>query len=934
MRQWVLFVVWLGSMLAATVGKSQVFHWLSQPGSASGPYINGDVFRSPKISANGRYVSFSSLATNLVDGDTNGLSDLFIKDLQTDTITRVYTTATGQQITDFGVGVFSAPTSDGQWIAFTARTAQLPGGVGFSDEFVYLKNLQTGQVINHSDLGGGEFFEVSSDDIHLSDNAQSLFFGSHYPINPNAGFRSQIYHKELGSGTYEMLTVGFDGINGANDTTRWGDVSDNGRYVVFSTDADNLIDEALNNTGENVYVRDLLSDITTLVNRTPSGDSSAVNDSLLNEMAVSNVGQVVFKTNQSDLVANDLNGNDDVFFYDAGSISRINLTPTGQELGGTSALDLVINGTGTTILFRDRTDQLVTQPVDDTYFNLFKYDTQSQVMSLVTLGVDNASGNRDTQTKVAITTSGSRAVFTSEATNLVSEPVSNQPSLYAINFNNDTIVHLSEALFDPMTANDGSFLPKISSDQMTVVYSSDATNLTNQLIEPQRNLYLLDRHDNSHQIIGRNAFSVGGLSPSGRYVLVTSEYFQPDGMLDLGAYYLFLYDRVNQTYTQIEETLDANVNDNGLVVFETSKALDAQDLNGIDDVYLFNPNNQTIELISRNQNGDAVSGFFPDIGGVDNNTWITFNSPSDELVINDTNGFGDVFLLNWPTGSFLRASATVSGVEGDGESYLPKISSNASHVVFLSAAQNLTTEDYANTSEEQLISYDLNSQQHQLVTRNDNGLPIVNITSQIYFYDISDSGRYVAFEYDDDGPFGELDYADDTDNQRDVLMYDQLTQTTKVISAYLNGNNSLDHSERPVVVEDLSQSPPLVGVVFESTGGDLTGFAEHPGRFDEIILYQQGGDDLNLTIEVFGEGAVTGNAGINCTDQCQHPFALGAELSLVATPTAGSNFLGWQVDFGPCQDNSNPCALLMDRSKTLQAFFLNDNDLIFASDFD
>lgn len=915
--------------------QAQALHWLSQPESEAGVFINADIIYNPKLSANGRYVSFSSPATNLVADDTNGLSDVFVKDLQTGEISRVYTTSTNQQITDYGVSTFSAPTSDGQWIAFTARTAQLPGGIGFSDEYLYIKNLSTGVVINHSDLGNGTHFEVSSDEIHLSDNGQYVFFGSYHAINPNAGFREQIYRKDLNNDSYDMLTVSFDDINGANDNTRWGDVSDNGRYVVFSTDADNIINEVLNNTGENVYLRDLQTNTTILVNRTPSGNSSAVDDSYLSHMAVSNIGQVVFKTNQSDLVLNDNNNNEDIFISNNGVITRINLTPSGQELGGTAASDFTFSGDGSTILFRDKTSQLVTQPVDDTFFNLFQYDTQTQVNSLVTLGTNNASGNDDTITKAAISTNGNRAVFTSEATNLVNQAVAlNHSSLFAVDLNTDTILHISDALYDPMTSDDGSYHPRISSDQMTAVYSSDATNLTDELIEPQRNMYLLDRNSNTHQIIGKNVFSISSMSPSGRYIVITSEYFQPEGLIDLGGYHMFLYDRQNQTYTQIEEALYGEVNDSGLVVFETEKSLDANDTNGLDDVYLFNPNTQNIELVSKNNAGQAVSGFDPDIGGSGNNTWVTFSSPSEELVLNDTNGFGDVFLINWPNGSFIRTSATVAGVEGDGESYIPKISSNATHVVFLSGAKNLTAEDYSQVSEHQLIAYDINNQLHHLVSRNDNGLPLANHNTQIYYYDISDSGRYVAYEYEDDGEFGELDFATDTDNRKDVMMYDQNTQTTQVISAYLNGNNSNDHSERPKVVEDLTQNPPLIGVVFESTGGDLTGRDDHPGQFDEIILYQQGGDDLTISINIVGSGTVSGNAGINCSDQCDHDFSLGTDLTLVATASPGNTFTGWQVDFGGCQDDSNPCELVMDRAKTLHAYFHDDSDLIFSSGFE
>jgi hypothetical protein len=63
---------------------------------ANGAQGNGDSF-NPSISADGRYVAFESLASNLVPGDTNGTQDVFVRDLLTGTITRVSTDASGNQ---------------------------------------------------------------------------------------------------------------------------------------------------------------------------------------------------------------------------------------------------------------------------------------------------------------------------------------------------------------------------------------------------------------------------------------------------------------------------------------------------------------------------------------------------------------------------------------------------------------------------------------------------------------------------------------------------------------------------------------------------------------------------------------------------------------------------------------------------------------------
>ena len=81
---------------------------------------NGDEGNSqsyePSISADGRYVAFVSDASDLVPGDTNGTTDVFVRDLQTGAIARVSTRANGEQ----GNGSCVDPqiSADGRYVTF------------------------------------------------------------------------------------------------------------------------------------------------------------------------------------------------------------------------------------------------------------------------------------------------------------------------------------------------------------------------------------------------------------------------------------------------------------------------------------------------------------------------------------------------------------------------------------------------------------------------------------------------------------------------------------------------------------------------------------------------------------------------------------------------------------------------------------------------
>ncbi|MHB1466897.1 MAG: TolB family protein, partial [Thermoleophilia bacterium] len=97
----------------------------------------------PAISADGRYVTFFSDATNLVTGDGNALTDVFVKDTQTGAITRVSTDSGGAQAT--GGGSYSpAISADGRYVTFFSDATNLVTGDGNALTDVFVKDTQTG----------------------------------------------------------------------------------------------------------------------------------------------------------------------------------------------------------------------------------------------------------------------------------------------------------------------------------------------------------------------------------------------------------------------------------------------------------------------------------------------------------------------------------------------------------------------------------------------------------------------------------------------------------------------------------------------------------------------------------------------------------------------------------------------------------------------
>jgi Tol biopolymer transport system component len=127
----VAVAVAIGTALPAWAGTTERVSIETDGGQAN------DSSGSAVLSADGRFVAFSSNASNLVPGDTNGANDVFIRDRQAGTTKRVsIKTDSGQANDSSGEPALSA---DGRFVAFTSHATNLvPGDTnGWADVFVH-----------------------------------------------------------------------------------------------------------------------------------------------------------------------------------------------------------------------------------------------------------------------------------------------------------------------------------------------------------------------------------------------------------------------------------------------------------------------------------------------------------------------------------------------------------------------------------------------------------------------------------------------------------------------------------------------------------------------------------------------------------------------------------------------------------------------------
>jgi Tol biopolymer transport system component len=222
--------------------------------ATNGVQANGFSFH-PSVSRNGRYVAFTSTATNLVSGDLNGKTDVFVRDRWNKTTTIVSLTASGVQGDDFSTD--PAISADGKFVAFTSFATNFVASDNNGPEDIFVKDLALGQLIRVNIGPAGVESNGRSGEPSISGDGRLVSFSSNATnlVADDTNQRSDVFVHDRKNEVTFRVSSGRDGTQGDGNV---GDssMSADGRFVAFGSLATNLVPNDTNNA-QDVFVYSL-----------------------------------------------------------------------------------------------------------------------------------------------------------------------------------------------------------------------------------------------------------------------------------------------------------------------------------------------------------------------------------------------------------------------------------------------------------------------------------------------------------------------------------------------------------------------------------------------------------------------------------------------------------------------------------------------------
>jgi Ca2+-binding RTX toxin-like protein/Tol biopolymer transport system component len=380
---------------------------------------------APSISGDGSKVAFSSDASNLVVDDDNGArTDPFVRDVNVgktvagDARQSGRPAARGGRLRNGPAGDLSA---DGRYLVFTSNTPDLNGHL--PAYAIFKRDLVTGAHSRACRAGNAD----SGNPVISADGRFVAFESRATDLAPDHDLQPDVYECDTSNGNIARVSVPLsDDVNSVGSSGQ-PSISSDGRYIAFASDGGGLVPGDEGRAG--VYWRDMVTGETRLVDVPPGALSSEGNG--LDPKISADGRYVLFDSDATDLLAGGLNGRTvDVFRKDmlTGLVTLVSQGRDGSGANGDSTADS-ISADGNVAVFTSNASNLVVGDGNGTA-DVFARNLTTGVTTMVSTHPDG-SGLPGPSSQGAISADGRYVAFSSAASGVVSaETPSTHPRIY------------------------------------------------------------------------------------------------------------------------------------------------------------------------------------------------------------------------------------------------------------------------------------------------------------------------------------------------------------------------------------------------------------------------------------------------------------------------------------------------------------------------
>lgn len=761
------------------------------------------------ISADGRYVVFASKATNLLPGDTNNKQDIFVVDRTQNSIVRASLSTAGDQAN----GSCDEPSisNDGRFVVFSSSATNLVSGDANASRDVFLRDLQTNQTTLVSVSTGGVQANGDIYNPQISGNGNYIVYETSasnlVADDTNSTTDIFLYDRQLAQTT--RVSLAYNGAQGS-DSSSYPFISEDGRYIAFGSANSNLVENDTNNQVD-VFVRDLQAGQIWLVS--VADDEAQSNGGSFYPSVSADGRYIAFTSDASNLASGDTNNFYDIYVRDrqAGATQRVSVSSAGAQGNEASGGGRIASG-GRYVVFDSSASNLVPGDIN-AKDDVFLHDLQTGTTALLSVTSAGDEANNDSWYAV-ISADGTRVAFQSIANNLTVGDTAIPDGIFItgsdifvrdVNSNQTSVI---SRLYAPMQSNAISRNPVVSENGRYVAFESTSTALvpgdgtgsvTKIFVRDMQAKQSVIASVSSAGVLSTGNSSQASISGDGQMVSFTSYSSALVSGDTNGVQDIFVRNLGAGTTIRIsvstgggqgnDTSTNSHISRNGGFVCFTSYAtnLVSGDTNATLDVFMRNLSTNTTERISVATGGGQADNYSMDCAISQDGRYVAFRSKASNLVAGDTNDLIDIFVRDRQTGQTTLVSPGVGGAQSDGDSYQPSISDNGRFVVFHSSATNLVSGDTNGCMD--VFVFDRDTGNMQRVSVSSAGVQGDGVS---YMAAISGNGQYVVFE-----SIARNLITGDTNNNNDIYLRNLVTGMTTRSSVATSGEQGNNASITP-----------------------------------------------------------------------------------------------------------------------------------------